>query len=207
MFTGLIATVGTLKQASPLAKGRLLSVQCPDLAPSLKIGDSVAVNGVCLTVTELTAGGFAAQAVGDTLTKTTLEKLPTGSLLNLEPALAAGSKLDGHLVSGHVNGKGRVVSWNSWGEARMLELTVPNELKADIVPEGSLAVDGISLTVAEVAGNRIRLSIIPHTQSHTNLAGFKPGQEVNLETDLLVRLRGRSRPEGLTLEKLREWGY
>lgn len=230
MFTGLIREIGKLRACRERPGLRELEIAAPHLASSLRIGDSVAVNGVCQTLTALVPGGFTVQALGDTLHKTTLGWLRPGAALNLEPALRLGDSLDGHLVQGHVNGMARCLAWRSpagAGSGRYLYLELPLALAAGLVPEGSISIDGVSLTVAEIGGQQIaaracvvRISVIPHTLEQCTLGQLKPGQVVNIETDLLLRRppvftaragalapSGRQPAAGLNWAQMSAWGY
>jgi riboflavin synthase len=210
MFTGLIEEVGTLSRSEARQGGRVLRVAAARVTEQLALGDSVSLNGVCQTVTAFGPGWFEVEAVGDTLTKTTLGELAAGAPLNLERACRADTRLGGHFVLGHVNGVGTVSSWTPQGDAWFLEIVPPPELLKYLVDEGSVAVEGISLTVAEARADRFRLSIIPHTREHTTLAGLKAGQKVNLEADILAKyVEGllKNKTGALNLETLAGWGY
>jgi riboflavin synthase len=211
MFTGLVEERGTLRSVRPLAGGgRRLEVSCRTILDDLKTGDSVALNGVCQTVVDLFPGGAAFEAVGDTLTKTTLGTLLPGAFLNLERACRADSRLGGHLVQGHVQAVARVLVWEARGAGWNLEVSLPPGWEALVVSEGSITVDGISLTVAEVLDSAFRISVIPHTVQATTFAFLGPGQRVNLEADVLARYvqaaLGARRP-GLDTSQLHQWGY
>lgn len=209
MFTGLIEEVGTLTDNRLTGtQSRKLTIQA-GFARELKLGDSVALNGVCQTVVSQEGSAFTVEALGDTLTKTTLSRLKTGSPLNLERALKADGRLDGHLVQGHVSATGVLRGREPRGGACFLSVQVPNQLWPQLVTEGSVAIDGVSLTIAEVnrAAGVIRLSLIPHTLDHTNLGKMPLGSEVNIETDFLLRFAAQNQQETLTLEKLTAWGY
>lgn len=210
MFTGLVEEVGTLAAIGRREGGRLLRVSASLVTEDLVRGDSVAVNGVCQTVTDLGPSWFAVEAVGDTLEKTTLGKLEVGSSLNLERACRANSRLGGHFVLGHVNGVGRVDTWYLRGESWVLEVSTSPSLVRYLVAEGSIAIDGISLTIAEVVRDHVRVSVIPHTRASTTFQELRVGQPVNLEVDILAKyVEGLLRPQIAPLgpEKLKEWGY
>lgn len=210
MFTGLIEEMGTLTAVRPLASGRRLEVLCHRILDDLKLGDSVALNGACQTVVEV-RGSFAVfEAVGDTLTKTSLGTLPVGSVLNLERACRADSRLGGHFVLGHAQAMAEVIVWEPRGAGWTLEVTLPVGLRPYVVAEGSVAVDGISLTVAEVTTRGFRISVIPHTRNATNLGHRRVGDMVNLEVDILAKyveaLVG-ARDFQLDSGTLLHWGY
>jgi riboflavin synthase len=188
MFTGIIQTVGTLVARTSMGGDSRLRIAAEglDLEHSAT-GDSIAVNGVCLTVTELAETGFAVDCSNETLRLTTLGQLDIGSRVNLEPALTLATPLGGHLVSGHVDGMAVIDSRRSDARATEFWLRVPPELSRYVARKGSVAIDGISLTVNEVSGVRCRLTIIPHTLEATIMGEYRPGRRVNLEVDLVAR--------------------
>ena len=206
MFTGLIEEVGTLRGRRALSGGVRLKIQAR-FSSELNLGASVNVHGACQTVVAFDQETFEVEAVGATLEKTTLGDLRLGSCVNLERALRADQRLDGHLVSGHVQASGRVKSFSSQGAAWALEIEVPQELRPFVLPEGSIAVDGISLTIAAVTPQGVILSVIPHTRENTSLSQLRAGQLVNLETDSSVRAVRVPETKGLSLELLKTWGY
>ncbi|XOQ52913.1 MAG: Riboflavin synthase [Succiniclasticum sp.] len=187
MFTGLVAEMGTverLREGTDLCK---LSLRARQVLEGLQIGDSVAVNGVCLTVTERKSNGFTADVMPETVRRTTLHELRPGDRVNLERALRPSDRLDGHIVQGHVEGVGTIVRIRPEGNALVYGIDAPAALLPYIVPKGSIAVDGISLTVTEVGPSSFGVSLIPHTAAQTTLGLKKPGDRVNLETDILAR--------------------
>lgn len=187
MFTGLIEEVGKIS-ALRNANGRLiLEISAGKIINSLKIGDSISVNGVCLTVTNFTSGKFCVDAVGETLKKTTIGSLRIGTEVNLEPALQLSQKLGGHLVQGHVNDVGEITEIKKLGENYLMSFSLPHHLEKYLIKEGSIAIDGISLTIAHVSANKIMCSIIPHTWKNTNLRARKPGDQVNIEIDVISK--------------------
>jgi len=185
MFTGLVEALGTLGARSPRGPGARLEVRCT--LERLALGESISVNGCCLTVDAITADGFEADASQETLAKTTLGGLPIGARLNLERALTLDKRLGGHLVSGHVDGVGALVSRSPLGEAQRLVFRAPRELMRFIAPKGSIAVDGTSLTVNEIEADTFSVAIIPRTQKETRMHDVGPGSPVNLEIDLVAR--------------------
>ena len=210
MFTGLIEELGTLVQTDDRNGGRLLRVRAGRVLEGLALGDSVSLNGACQTVTAFGPDWFEVEAVGDTLVKTTLGGLSRGARLNLERACRADTRLGGHFVLGHVGGVGTVSSWSPQGDAWFLEVVPPPEMLKYLVDEGSVAVEGISLTVAEAKADRFRVSVIPHTRAHTTLADIRAGDRVNLEADILSKyVEGllKNKPEAFSLETLAGWGY
>jgi riboflavin synthase len=191
MFTGIVTEVGRVGAKTSMSGGIEFRIDAPKSAPALVLGSSIAVNGVCQTVVDLSPAGFRIQAVGATLERTTFGALSTGSLVNLEPSLRIGDELGGHLVMGHVDGVGRIVEMTRRDDAVYLSIELPAELARFAAPRGSLAVDGVSLTIAGAMGNQVTFSIIPHTMEHTIAHGYRVGGTVNLEVDLLARYLDR----------------
>lgn len=188
MFTGIIETIGRIDAIQPQAAGRRVHIQSGSLDLSdVRVGDSIAVSGVCLTVHELNSDGFWVDVSRETLEHTTLAALEPDAAVNLEKALALGARLGGHLVSGHVDAVGRLIDCRPDGAARRLRVEAPAELSRFIARKGSICVDGISLTVNAVAGSTFELTIIPHTLATTTLGHCTTGQRVNLEVDLIAR--------------------
>ena len=183
MFSGIVAEVGTVEAVEP---GRL-RVRGAEALRRTSVGGSVAVNGVCLTASRLEDGSFEADVMPETLRRTSLASLAPGSRVNLEPALAYGEEVGGHLVQGHVDGTGEVVGTGDEGNARWLEVRIPQDLLAFCVVKGSLAIDGTSLTIAAVDGDVVAVSLIPHTLESTIASGYARGSVVNLEVDILAK--------------------
>lgn len=188
MFTGIIQAVGTLAAVENRGGDRRFRVQTGklDLA-DVALGDSIAVNGVCLTAVELPGDGFVADVSGETLSRTTLGALQAGSRVNLEKALTPTTRLGGHLVSGHVDGVGKVVSRSVDARSVRFRIEAPAVLAKYIAEKGSICCDGVSLTVNAVDGAVFDLNIVPHTISETNIDGWNPGVAVNLEVDIIAR--------------------
>lgn len=186
MFTGIIERTGEIVEVRPARDGAELWVKS-ELLSDCEIGASVAVDGTCLTVTELDADTARFDASAETLARTTLSRRAAGDRVNLERPLRAGQELGGHLVQGHVDGVGRVEAILAEGDGRRMELTVKADLARYIVEKGSVTVDGVSLTVTAVNGERFGVALIPHTLSVTTLGGFEPGREVNIEIDVLAK--------------------
>ncbi len=188
MFTGIIEAVGSIARAETIGADLRLRVDAGALDLSdVRIGDSIAVSGVCLTVVECSAAGFVADVSRETLDHTTLSGLRPGARVNLEKALAVGARLGGHLVSGHVDGMGTVCArWHD-GNSLRLRIEAPVSLVRYIASKGSICVDGVSLTVNVVDGVRFELNIVPHTAQQTTLSALDEGQRVNLEVDLIAR--------------------
>jgi riboflavin synthase len=182
MFTGLVAGKGVVRA---LADGRL-EVETP-LAAELGPGDSIAVNGVCLTAVVRSSGSFAADVMAETLRRTSLEPLSRGDEVNLELPLRAGDRLGGHVMQGHVDGTGTVSSVNEEGTSRVVRIEAPAELLRYVVQKGSIAVDGVSLTVSGVDDKAFEVSLIPETLERTTLGAAAPGRTVNLEVDVLAK--------------------
>ena len=211
MFTGIIKAKGRVAAIEKRGGDVRLRVTAEDLPWSqYALGDSISVNGVCLTAVRLLHNGFDTDVSVETLDVTTLKRLVVGDAVNLEPALRVGDALGGHLVSGHVDGIGKVIGRAD--DARSIRMTfeVPNELARFIARKGSVCVDGVSLTINEVSGNTFGLNIIPHTAEVTTMGGYEIGAAVNIEVDLLARYIERmlgSSAGGLSIEFLREHGY
>lgn len=188
MFTGIIQSIGRIERLEPRGGDVRLSIAAGklDLARAA-LGDSFAVNGVCLTAVELTGRGFAADVSRETLSLTTLGTLTPGSPVNLEPALTLATPLGGHLVSGHVDGVGQIVEQRDDARSWWLRIQAPAELARYIAPKGSICVDGTSLTVNQVDGASFELNIVPHTLIETIIGGYRSGTRVNLEVDLIAR--------------------
>jgi riboflavin synthase len=189
MFTGIVEGTGTVVALTPSGSGdgARLEVDAPWPAGGLAVGDSVAVDGCCLTVVARTPGGFAADLVAETLRRTALGRLARGARVNLERPLALGGRLGGHLVQGHVDGVGRVLERRSTGESTELRVELPEELARYVVEKGSIAVDGVSLTVAAVGPDWFAVALVPHTLAATTLGERGPGDPVHLEVDVVAK--------------------
>lgn len=187
MFTGIVREVGRVASLSGGEQGLRLEIEAPVTAPSIEIGGSVAINGICLTAESVEASRLVFHAVPETLSRTTLGSLTTGSPVNLEPALRAGDAMGGHIVQGHVDGVGRVQSVEAEGEGLRVIVEAPDDILRYCVEKGSIAVEGVSLTVAELHPDSFGLALIPHTLSETTLADLVPGLAVNLEVDVLAK--------------------
>jgi riboflavin synthase len=188
VFTGIVQDMGRIVALEPRSGDVRLRVAVERLPlDAVRSGDSIAVSGVCLTVVEHDAGGFAADVSNETLSLTTLGDLAPGARVNLEPALRAGDPLGGHLVSGHVDGVGRVVSLAQDARSWRIRFEAPPELARYVARKGSIAIDGVSLTVNEVEGREFGINIIPHTFEVTTIGGYAPGRRVNLEIDTIAR--------------------
>ncbi|MBK8507906.1 MAG: riboflavin synthase [Candidatus Competibacteraceae bacterium] len=216
MFTGIIAAVGAITALQPRGGDIRLRIATGTLdLGDVRLGDSIAVSGVCLTAVELPGDGFWADASRETLERTTLGDARPGSAVNLEKALTPTTRLGGHLVSGHVDGIGTVGEWRADGRSWRLRIQAPDPLARYIAEKGSICVDGVSLTVNRVDGAAFELNIVPHTLAETTLAHFQVGRRVNLEVDLIARYlerlllgeRASQAGTGLTEALLREHGF
>lgn len=222
MFTGLIEEVGVIRRLQRHSGGGRLTVAARKVLEGTRVGDSIAVSGACLTVVELGSGAFTADVMPETLARTTLGKAEPGTLVNLERALALGERLGGHLVLGHVDAVAEVLVIRQGPSACLVTFTLPADVRSYVAPQGSIAVDGISLTVVGVRGGEFDVSLIPHTLAETNLRVVRVGQEVNLEADVIARYVKRvlellgetidkggspTRSTGLTEDWLKEQGF
>jgi riboflavin synthase len=213
MFTGLIEGLCTVRSASRAGAAAMrLSVDLGDLAAGGKVGDSIAINGVCLTVTRMAGSVADFDVSGETLAKSTIGNLRTGSQVNIERAIAADGKFGGHFVLGHVDGVAVIKKIEKKGEFANITFAAEKSLLDNMVAKGSVAVDGISLTVAELNKDSFTVALIPETIKRTTLGTAKPGDRVNIETDLIVKtikkhLENILPEQDLTVEKLRELGF
>jgi riboflavin synthase len=190
MFTGLIEATGRIDRIDPQGTSRRLRVATP-LVAELALGDSIAVSGVCLTVVDRDADGFIADVSPETLSVTSLGDMTVGRLVNLERPLRADARLGGHFVLGHVDATGSIVAVREDGDCRWIDVSVPPGFEASLIPKGSVAVDGISLTVASLDAGRFGVQVIPFTLAHTSLAAARVGDRVNLEGDVLGKYVSR----------------
>lgn len=216
MFTGIIQAVGTVNAVLESSGDTRVVIDSGSLPMSeVGLGDSIAVNGVCLTVIERTSSGFAADVSAETLTCTTLSAARAGTVVNLELALTPTTRLGGHVVSGHVDGVGTVTSRHADARSWRLVITAPAALAKYIAAKGSICVDGVSLTVNHVSGAAFGVNIVPHTLSHTTLNNYAVGASVNLEVDLIARYlerlmlgeRAAESTSGVTLKGLEQAGF
>jgi riboflavin synthase len=209
MFTGIISEMGSVIQARTVSSGMQLAIQCA-AAESSKVGDSIAVNGACLTVTKLDGNVFHADVTRETLTKTTLGSLRPGDKVNIELPVAAGERFGGHFVLGHVDTVGIVKEKRNEGNSVVMGFSGPREFMKYLVPKGSVAVDGVSLTVTEVSETAFWVSLIPHTLAVTTLGIRSVGDTVNLEADTIskhVYSYVNARGGGVTLDLLKRTGF
>lgn len=183
MFTGIIEEVGTF---GGLSGGKIV-INCQKVLEDVKIGDSIAVNGICLTVTNFDGNSFRADVMPETIRRTSLDNLKTGDIVNLERALRLGDRLGGHIVSGHIDGVGKIKSMKTEGNAIIVTVETQKDLLRQIAAKGSVALDGMSLTVVEVGNTEFSVSLIPHTREVTNFKTKKINSPVNIETDVLAK--------------------
>ena len=215
MFTGIVGYVGSVERVQRGARSAVLHIKARTVPEDLRLGDSVAVNGVCLTATGLTGHGFTADVMHETLDRSALAGLGPGSRVNLERAMAANGRFGGHIVAGHVDGVGTIAAIEKDDNAIWFTITAPAQVLRYVVEKGSIAIDGISLTVARVETDRFAVSVIPHTAAVTLLGQRRTGDRVNLESDLVGKYverllrpapeeKGQSR---LTMEFLTQHGF
>jgi len=209
MFTGLVRGMGRVTAAAPFGQGRRISVDVASLGAPPAVGASIAVSGVCLTVTSVQGSVAAFDAVRETVERSTLGSLPVGAAVNLEPALRAGDPLDGHFVLGHVDAVASLQAIQERPESRVLRFSLPAAVRAFVAGKGSIAVDGISLTVVEATSECFTVSIIPHTYGMTTLGRAAVGDRVNLEADVLARYAVRAQDAAPALSEafLRDHGF
>jgi riboflavin synthase len=187
MFSGIVEAMGEVALAESRQGGVRLAIRVPESLRALQPGSSLAINGVCLTVVERAEDRLVFDAVGATLQRTLIGRLCQGDRVNLERTLGLGAPVDGHLVTGHVDGVGEVVRRSMREGAVFMDIRMPEEIASQVAPRGSIAVDGVSLTVADVRDVVFVVSIVPYTLSHTILGDYKPGRRVHLETDVLAK--------------------
>ena len=183
MFTGIVEEVGRLKSLD----GGRIEISCAKVLGGVKIGDSINTNGICLTVVDFGADFFAADVMPETFRRTSLAELKRGGLVNLERALQVGGRFGGHIVSGHIDGVGKILSIRPEGNALVVDVSTESHLLRQIAPKGSVALDGISLTLVDAGAQRFSVSMIPHTREVTNFQSKRAGSLVNIETDVLAK--------------------
>ena len=215
MFTGIIEETGAVERLNHQSGGARLTLRGREVLADIEIGGSIAVNGVCLTAVAISAEGFSADLSPETVERTNLGRLHTGDTVNLERPLLPTGRLSGHFVLGHVDGVGELVSLEALPDGNWwLSVRAPEDLLRYLVYKGSVAIDGISLTIASLELDVIGVAIIPHTYERTNLAGLRPGVKVNLECDIIAKHVGRlletvdrSPKSSLRIDDLKEQGY
>lgn len=215
MFTGIIEEVGTLKGIQRGAASAVLTIEAHKVLEGTRVGDSIAVSGVCLTVTDLSPFGFAADAMPETLSRSTLGRLSPGSPVNLERALLPTTRMGGHIVSGHIDGEGIITDIARDDNAVLMSVSASPGLLRYIVEKGSVALDGVSLTVVSVDGKGFSVSLTPHTFAHTDLRDKRVGDPLNIECDIIGKYVERlltlqeeaTHPSGITVDFLAEHGF
>ena len=217
MFTGIIEEVGTICSIRGNGKCAGITVEAHKVLEETKIGDSIAVNGVCLTVTSLQPHGFTADVMAETMRRSALGSLTRGSRVNLERAMPANGRFGGHIVAGHIDGTGRILSMKPEENAVWVTIQADAGILRYVIEKGSIAIDGISLTVAACSEDTFAVSVIPHTGQETTLLQKKPGDLVNLENDPVGKYverflqptvhKDEKKPAGLTMEKLLDYGF
>ena len=226
MFTGIIEELGTVKALSMAGKSGTIAISAKKVLEKTKIGDSIAVNGVCLTVTKLKPDGFTADVMAETIRRSSLGSLNPGSKVNLERAMAADGRFGGHIVSGHIDGTGTIIEFRKEENAVWVRIEASPAIMNLIVEKGSICIDGISLTVATVSKTDFQVSVIPHTGEETTLLKKVPGDKVNLENDVVGKYvqkllgiapvsednneenkNSGSPKTGLTMDMLKEFGF
>jgi riboflavin synthase len=214
MFTGIIEEIGKIEKITPIAGGLSIKIKAEKILNDVAVNDSVCIDGVCLTVTQLDNSSFLVDAVGATLEKTTFNNVKADASVNLERSVRLNDRLGGHLVQGHVNGVGKINEIKKLGENYLVKINIPDDLGKYLIKEGSIAINGISLTIADLDNAEISLSIIPHTWQKTNLKDKKVNDKVNVEIDILAKYveklltRGNNPSDkNITESWLKEIGY
>ena len=218
MFTGIVEEAGTIKKLIISGNSGQIAVRAKKVLEGTKIGDSIAVNGICLTVTSLQVDGFTADVMAETVRRSSLAECSTGDEVNLERAMAANGRFGGHIVSGHIDGTGVITSYRREENAVWVAIETVPEILNLIVEKGSICIDGISLTVAKVGNTDFQVSVIPHTGEETTLLKKKPGSRVNLENDIVGKyiqklmglepaIKDNNQSSGITKEFLEEYGF
>ena len=187
MFTGLVRETASVSEINPLGNGIAITLRLPKIGPSSSIGDSIAINGVCLTVVDLKNDLIRFEVSPETLNKTNLGLLRTGDIANAEPSLRLGDVLGGHLVQGHVDATGELLYRKQEGGWETFCFSIPSDVAKFVAVKGSITVDGVSLTVVDAAQDQFTVALIPHTLAETNLGAMNPGTKVNIESDMLAR--------------------
>lgn len=213
MFTGIIEELGAIASLHPHEGGAKMRIAARTVVDGTNAGDSIAVNGVCLTALDILPEGFSADVSQETLNRSTLGNLQTGSRVNLERAVTPSARLGGHIVQGHVDGRGEFVSALQNGDFWTVRIGYPAEMGQYFVYKGSVSVEGISLTIANLTDSFFEIAIIPKTWELTNLSTLRPGDSVNLEADVIAKYveriltYGRKEPDGVTMEMLKDAGF
>jgi riboflavin synthase len=210
MFTGIIKDIGTVKSIRYSGDGLEIEIISEKICSDAHTDDSVAVNGVCLTVIKTAGSFFAVQSVKESIERTNIGSLKDGNIVNLEPALKPSDRLGGHIVQGHIDGKGQIIRTLSNRLGKEFWITTDPDVMRYIVAKGSVCLDGVSLTVAETKPDSFRVAVIPHTEKNTTVREWKSGRIINIETDIIGRyIEKFLKPDnsGLTIAKLTELGY
>lgn len=214
MFTGIIEEIGVVEKITPISGGITIKIKAEKILDDIAVNDSVCIDGVCLTVIKFDKNSFWADAVGATLEKTTFNKVKAETSVNLERSVKLSDRLGGHLVQGHVNGIGTISEIKKLGENYLVKILIPDELEKYLIKEGSIAINGISLTIADLDSNEISISVIPHTWQNTNLKDKKVNDKVNVEIDILAKYvekllaKNNNNPDtNITEGWLKELGY
>ncbi|MBN2618797.1 MAG: riboflavin synthase [Spirochaetales bacterium] len=207
MFTGLVQEVGKVLNRVNLHNAVRLTISASKVIQNCNTGDSIAINGVCQTVTLFDKTSFSVDVLSESLRKTNLKTLKIGSIVNLESSLTVGDKIGGHFVLGHVQDTGTVVKIIKSGINTFLEIKVSKNLMEYMLAEGSVCIDGLSLTISRIYFDSIQINIIPHTLLNTKVANYKVGDLVNIEPDILIKGIKNNHQSSLTVEKLLSWGY
>lgn len=212
MFTGIVEEIGIVKSLEFKANGAKIVIGCQKVIEDVKIGDSIAIDGVCQTVIAFNSSEFSAEISDETLKVTTLGNLKSGNIVNLERALTLSSRLGGHIVSGHVDCMGKFINIEKLSDFYNLQFEISEEQEKYVVYKGSITINGVSLTVANIVDNIVSVAIIPHTYNNTSLKDLKLGQDVNIETDILGKyvekfLSAKDNKKGISMNFLQENGF
>lgn len=214
MFTGIVEEIGSIEKIQQHANSCILTIQAEKVLSDVALGDSIAVNGICLTVTSFSTSAFTVDVMPETIKSTSLRSLQVGSFVNLERAMAADGRFGGHFVTGHVDGVGKIISKRPVENAVYFEISVPDHLLKYMILKGSVAVDGTSLTIFDVSSNSFTLSLIPHTLANTVLGKKGVGEIVNIECDMIgkyiehfMKKQTKEKPSELTKQFLQENGF
>jgi len=213
MFTGIIEEIGFVKQIQQKPQGRTLAIAASDVLTDSKVGDSIAVDGACLTMTQVDEASFKADVSAETLRRTTLGERKLGDAINLERSLQLGDRLDGHLVLGHIDDVATISGWQDEGDSSLMRVSVSSEVMRYVVYKGSICVDGVSLTIANLYDDSFEIALIPHTKAITTLGIKRVGERINIEVDILGRYVERlltnssQKSDSIDLAFLAEHGY
>ncbi len=210
MFTGLVEEIGQVSGILSNREGKVFSIKTTKVSEGTKLGDSISVDGTCLSVIDINKNILSVQAVNETLQKTTLNLIKTNDKVNLERAMLANGRFGGHIVQGHIDGTGRMISLDYSGDSGVLVISVSSDIAKYIVKKGSITINGISLTVADISNNLIKVAVIPITLKETNLGIKKSGDYLNIETDILAKYVEKlviGSPKESLIENIKKWGY